>query len=93
MNQIDVQRDLLDLNFLLKSDINPEDIKYYMEIKYWLPHELKIHVNFTDPTMISKGMERDTIYMKIKNPEWFRSAETGLSLDASNLLLKQTIPR
>lgn len=88
MNQIDVQRDLLDLNFVLKSDVNPDEIKYYMEIKYWLPNELSIHVNFTDPTMISKGMERDTIYMKLKNPDWFRSAETGLPLDTSDLLIK-----
>ena len=81
------------MNFVLKSDVNPEDIKYHMEVEYWLPNELKINVNFTDPTMISKGTERDTIYMKIKNPDWFRSAETGLPLNVDDLLIKQTIPR
>lgn len=69
------------MKFVLKSDINPEDIKYFMTIESWTPRKLKIKVNMTDPTIISKGMERDTIYLKIKNSDMYRSAESGLSME------------
>ena len=45
-------------------------------------------MNFNDPTMISNGIERDTIYMKIKNPNLFRSFRTGKPLDVESLILK-----
>ena len=93
MKQIDVQRDLLDIKFIIKSDVDPKDIKYYLSIKHWTPRSLAISINFTDPTMISKGEQRDVMYMKLKDPFMFRSAETGLAMDMSSLLIKKTIPR
>lgn len=41
-DQIDVKRDILEYNFLLKSDTDPEDIKYYMKIDQWDSKGLKI---------------------------------------------------
>ena len=45
-------------------------------------------MDFNDPSMISNGIDRDTIYMKIKNPNMFRSFRTGKPLDADGLILK-----
>ena len=93
LNQLDVSRDLFELQFVLKSELEPEDIKYYLEIDKWTPKEVRILVNFTDPAMVSKGMERDTIYIKVKNSDMFKSKKTGKSLDMSKAVIKQTIPR
>ena len=41
LNQIDVNT-IVDIKFVLKSDENPEDIKYFMMIKSWNPRDLKI---------------------------------------------------
>jgi hypothetical protein len=42
MSQIDVTRDILDLRFVLKSDIKPEDIKYHLIIEKWTENEFKV---------------------------------------------------
>ena len=39
-------------------------------------------MDFSDPTLISNGIDRDTIYIKIKDPKMFRSLRTGKPLDA-----------
>ena len=91
MNQIDVKA-IVDVKFVLKSDLDPKDIKYYMTIKKWDSKNIQIKMNLTDPSMISQGPERDTIYFKFKNPELFRSKLTGKSMMPLDVL-KQTIPR
>ena len=35
LNSIDVSRDLLNLDFILKSDVELKDIKYGLELKKW----------------------------------------------------------
>ena len=45
-------------------------------------------MDFSDPTLISNGIDRDTIYIKIKNPNMFRSFSTGKPLDAEGLIIK-----
>ena len=77
MDQIDVSRDLLDIKFLLKSEQDPDSIKYYLKLHSWTPKKLHIKIDFEDPSLISKGQDRDTMYMKIKNPKIFVSQSTG----------------
>lgn len=43
--------------------------------------------------LISQGTERDTVFIKIKNNQFFISQETGFAIDTSNILIKQTLPR
>jgi hypothetical protein len=64
-----------------------------MEIDHWTSKSLRILFNLTDPSMISKGLERDTMYIKLKNNKMFVSASTGLPLDLTASIFKQTIPR
>lgn len=35
LSQLDVTRDICSVRFILSSDIEPESIKYYLEIKKW----------------------------------------------------------
>ena len=53
VDQLDVTRDVLDLKFIVKSDIDPTTIKYYLHMREWTENHLKIFINFTDPFQIS----------------------------------------
>ena len=77
LTDIDVSRDVLDLQFTLTSDVNVADVLYTLEITDWDTRKVNIFVNFTDPTMVSQGNDRDAVAVRIKNPAWFRSADGG----------------
>ena len=81
LDEMDVTRDILDLRFVLKSGINPDDIKYQLIIKEWTEDKFVIKVNFSDPYQISQGEERDAAFISVKNPALFVSAETGKPFD------------
>lgn len=70
-------RDLLELDFIMKSDVDPKDIGYNIYINEWTPSKFDVTVNITTPLIISLGEQRDTVYVKIKNPSLFISAETN----------------
>ena len=53
LSNIDVSRDMLNLDFILKSETNPRDVKYSLELKEWSSKKVGIQVNFTDPLSIS----------------------------------------
>ena len=79
-SELDVQRDLMDFSFVLRSDVEEEELLFYLELLDWQPTHLDILVNFTDPLLISKGLVRDQIVVTIKNPEYFVSNVTGKQL-------------
>ena len=57
MSEIDVSRDLMDFQFIMRSDDESnEKLQYYLELVEWEIDHLSIFVNFTDPTLISKGL-------------------------------------
>ena len=68
IDQINVSRDILNIKFLLKSDQDPSKISYSLSIQKWMKDHLHLKIKFDDPNVISKGMNRDTVYMKMKNP-------------------------
>jgi hypothetical protein len=49
LHNIDVSRDILNLDFILKSDINPKDIIYSLELKEWSTKKIGIQIDFKDP--------------------------------------------
>ena len=83
----------MDLRFVLKSNINPADIKYNLIIEKWNDKDFIVKVNFSDPYLISQGEERDAAYVSIKNPELFVS-KTGLPFNKTQQpIVKLTFPR
>ena len=58
-SELDVQRDLMDFSFVLRSDVEAEELVFYLELLDWQPTHLDILVNFTDPLLISKGLVKD----------------------------------
>ena len=94
LNELDVTRDLLELNFIMKSDVDPNDIGYSIILNEWTPSTFDVSVNITTPLLISKGLYRDTLYVKIKDPSLFVSSESGEPLNiAGKVIMKQTLPR
>ena len=65
------------VKLVIHSDVNPEDIKYYISIKSWDQHHISVDLNFTTPLLISKGLQPDEAYMQIINPYLFISDKTG----------------
>lgn len=49
MQEIDLTRDLMDVRFFLKSDVDTEDIKYNLGVQNWTENSFDISINFTDP--------------------------------------------
>ena len=53
---------------------------------------MTVKVNFDNPLGVSKGLEPDQFYMKIKDRRMIISKETGESILPENLQLLTNIP-
>ena len=85
LSEIDVTRDVMDFQFVLRSDIDPENFTYSLGIEEWTQEGMKVLCNFSDPLMISKGLESDVLQIKIKNRFLFKSLETGQTIRAEDV--------
>lgn len=65
---MDVERDICSVRFILASEVDPKDIKYFLVIKRWDETGVDIYVNFTDPMLVSRGEDRDLVEVSIKRP-------------------------
>tara|TARA_B110000285_G_C14829357_1_gene470166 strand:+ start:310 stop:588 length:279 start_codon:yes stop_codon:yes gene_type:complete len=83
----------MNFKLVLKSDVNPEDVKYFLKIEEWNEDSISILMNFTTPLLISQGLERDEVYMDIINPYLFISKETGQAINLDDVKISSTIPR
>lgn len=59
LSELDVQRDFFDFIFILKSEVDPAEIKYFLEITYWDEYQVNVFMNFSNPLLISKGIFKD----------------------------------
>ena len=82
----------MDFTFVLRSDEDVEDLKYYLELLDWQPDHLSVLVNFTDPTIVSKGLVSDYVKIKIKNKDLF-ATETGRVLENDHIEIMDLFPR
>lgn len=92
-SEIDVARDLMDFTFVLRSDIETDDLKYYLSLADWTETHLDVLVNFTEPMLISKGLVSDQVIITIKNKNMFVSNITGKSMEYDKLQLYDIFPR
>ena len=49
LDEIDLTRDIMDIKFYLKSDIEEKDIKYFLKIEEWSEDTFKILIDFMEP--------------------------------------------
>ena len=75
LEDIDVQRDIVDLKFISYSELLTDNFTYSMEIKEWTKDKFDIQMNFSDPLLLSRGDKLDKIVAKIKNYDFFVSLD------------------
>ena len=94
LSEFDVTRDIIDLDFSLQSEVKASNIKFTLTIVKWTPRKFHLFINFTDPLQISRGLNRDLVTLKVKNPRWFRSAASDEPIDLGVVgSLVKTLPR
>jgi hypothetical protein len=93
LSDIDVYRDIMDFKFVLKSDIDPEEIKFNLILDDWTDKDMRIKINFTDPLDVSRGLSLDSMIIKIKNPDLFVSMITGETLEVNKTVMTEEFPR
>ena len=71
--EINVARDVVDFQFIVKSDEDPDEIKFFLNIVEWSERSIELFINFTSPLVISKGRNNDAIICNFKNPNLFIS--------------------
>jgi len=77
LSELDVTRDVMDFRFVLRSDIDIEHLSYNLEIISWTEDGIEVFANFSDPLVISQGLENDVVEIQIKNRYLFSSNFTG----------------
>jgi hypothetical protein len=55
LSELDVVRDLLDIDVVQNSDENTEGIGYYLTVVEWTHYSISIKFAFKNPMSVSKG--------------------------------------
>ena len=84
--------DLFSVVFLQKSDEDSEDLGYSISIKKWTEDKMAMKVDFEKPLGVSRGLQPDQFYLRIKDTRLFVSKETGESILPENLQILSNIP-
>jgi hypothetical protein len=45
----------MNITFVVKSDVDPSEIEYYLMLEKWEIDDLWVRINFTQPLLVSKG--------------------------------------
>ena len=61
------------IQFIMKSDLDPSQIEYYLTLDEWNTDKVTLKVIFAEPLLVSKGVSRDSVSVEIKEPSLFRS--------------------
>jgi hypothetical protein len=60
LDSIDLNN-FLSINFVMKSDVDPESIGFFLILEEWTENGFSFRMNFTEPLLVSKGKIMDTI--------------------------------
>jgi hypothetical protein len=77
---------------LQKSGEDSEDLGYSISIKEWTEEKMAMKVDFEKPLAISRGLQPDQFYLKIKDTRLFVSKETGEPILPENLQILSNMP-
>ena len=84
--------DLFTVFVLQKSSEDSEDLAYSISINEWTEDKISMKVDFENPLAISRGLQPDQFYLKIKDTRLFVSKETGESILPENLQILSNMP-
>ena len=77
MSEVDVIRDLFEIEFDFYDLAAEEKIEYSVSLSNWTSDEITFQFNFTNPNLVSKGLKQDKVFLKARDPQLFRSADSG----------------
>ena len=86
-------RDVLQLKYRLRSDVDENLVKFDLVITEWTSSKVVLWMNFTDPALVSHGKLFDQAYVSIINPNLFVSKSTGVVLQDGFHILSDNFPR
>ena len=55
LSDIDVSTDIMQFYLSTYTDLDINQNKFYLTLKEWTDIDMKIHINFTDPLVVSAG--------------------------------------
>ena len=91
--QLDVNRDVFDVRYRLRNNIDPEGIQYDLHIKEWTETGMVLQLDFEYPRNVSIYDKFDHLIIKIKNTDLFVSKESGIKVSENHMLLQEGIPK
>jgi len=59
LEELNVERDILDFGLIRKPTENEEPIDYSISITHWNSTQLLLQINFSDPLMVSQSFSED----------------------------------
>jgi hypothetical protein len=68
---------LASFNFIMKSEVDPNDLEYFLTLEQWNERDLWIRINFTEPLYVSKGKYNDAVLINFKTPQLFKTKVGG----------------
>ena len=71
IGEVDVARDVLDIQFDMKSEQQDNQLAYSVQIADWLSDRVLFQFNFSDFTLVSKGSELDKTYIRVRDVSYF----------------------
>jgi hypothetical protein len=75
--------------FVVKSDIEPSDLQYFLTLEQWSERDMWIRINFTEPLYVSKGKYNDAVIIDFKTPQLIRTKVGGKTL--KSIMITQDI--
>lgn len=75
----------------MKSDEDPQDMDYFLELLEWTQDGFDFKIHFKDPLLASSGSMNDEVMIEITKPELFISAESGQSIKNDKLSMGKEI--
>ena len=84
--------DLFGVVVFQKSGEDSEELGYSISINEWTEDKITMKVDFENPLAISRGLQPDQFYLKIKDTRLFVSMETGESILPENLQILSNMP-
>lgn len=97
LSELDVKRDVLDLQFITKGGSeDPDDsadVNFFMTMTGWDSNGIKVKVNFSDPSVVSAGEVEDKVLCTIQNRDLFVAKATGKVLGEDKAKVSQIFPK
>jgi hypothetical protein len=92
LKNINVARDVLTLKYVFRQDQEPKKFAYGLEMKEWTSNQMKIHIDFNNPLMVSRGNDMDQLVLNIVDRDLFVNSD-GDKVQANRTTVVKELPR